>query len=415
MIPINAAEWIGLVHAPLLVIGEAHRRVQHANAAAAALLGSDPAGQGLSQLVGDFAAGRLAAILDQTLPADELVLDCVLPTGPAKLGFRFARPAGSAVTVVTLTQHAVDVGPQPPVVDWSRLLQTVVERLPVGVEIYDSGFNELYANRLSDDLFLYDDTPLRPHHDVWWERAFPDPEVRDRVIEEWRRLIRTARANPDGALRTEWEVVCRDGASRIIQFRFRIIGDSYVVVFWDVTERRRLEEEFRRLAGTDALTETYNRRRFFEAGRSEFRQAELSGQHLCLLMLDMDRFKRVNDQFGHGAGDTVLKEVAMRCRAILRQNDILARIGGEEFAILLPGADKEYGARVAQRLMAAIRSEPITTSALAFHVQASIGIAVRQDDDANLEAMLERADRALYLAKARGRSRIVIGDSTLRS
>ncbi|HQS09933.1 MAG: hypothetical protein B7Y12_22105 [Rhizobiales bacterium 24-66-13] len=415
MMPINAAEWIGLVHAPLLVIGGAHRRVQHANAAAAALLASDPTGQALSELVGDFAAGRLTAILDQTLPADELVLDCVLPTGVAKLGFRFARPAGTDVTVLTLARHAADTGPHPPVVDWSRLLQTVVERLPVGVEIYDSGFNELYANRVSDDLFLYDDTPLRPHHDAWWERAFPDPEVRGRAIEEWQRLIQAARANQDGVLRTEWEVVCRDGANRIIQFRFRIIGDTYVVVFWDVTERRRLEEEFRRLAGTDALTETYNRRRFFETGRSEFRLAELSGQNLCLLMLDMDRFKKVNDQFGHGAGDTVLKDVAARCRAILRQNDIIARMGGEEFAILLPGADKEYGARIAQRLMAAIRSEPITSGALTFHVQASIGIAVRQDDDANLEAMLERADRALYLAKARGRSRIVIGDSTLRS
>ncbi|OYY80401.1 MAG: hypothetical protein B7Y61_15885 [Rhizobiales bacterium 35-66-30] len=130
------------------------------------------------------------------------------------------------------------------------------------------------------------------------------------------------------------------------------------------------------------MTETYNRRRFFETGRSEFRLAELSGQNLCLLMLDMDRFKKVNDQFGHGAGDTVLKDVAARCRAILRQNDIIARMGGEEFAILLPGADKEYGARIAQRLMAAIRSEPITSGALTFHVQASIGIAVRQDDDA---------------------------------
>ncbi|MFG1420829.1 GGDEF domain-containing protein [Roseixanthobacter liquoris] len=414
--PIKAANWIGLVHAPVLVIGGTRPRVLHANAAAAALLGSDPKGQLLSGLIGDFAACRLGAFLDQSLPADELVLDCVLSTGPAKLGFRFARPPGETdVTVLTLALHAADLYPQPPVVDWSRLLQTVVERLPVGVEIYDSGFNELYANHVSDELFLYDDTPLRPHHDAWWDKAFPDAEVRGRVIEEWQRLIQAARADQDSVQRTEWEVVCRDGARRIIQFRFRIIGDTYVVVFWDVTERRRLEEEFRRLAGTDALTDTYNRRRFFEAGRSEFKLAELSGQQLSLLMLDMDRFKKVNDQFGHGAGDTVLKEVAARCRAILRQNDIIARMGGEEFAILLPGADKEYGARIAQRLMAAIRSEPITSGDLTFHVQASIGIAVRNPDDPNLEAMLERADRALYLAKARGRSRIVIGDSTLRS
>ncbi|MFG1397571.1 GGDEF domain-containing protein [Roseixanthobacter pseudopolyaromaticivorans] len=415
MMPINAAEWIELVHAPLLVVGS-DCRVRAANAAAAVLLVSDPRGQALCELVGDFAADLLAAVLDQTLPADELVLDCVLPTGAAKLGFRFARPAdASDVTVLTLARHAADPGPHPPVVDWSRLLQTVVERLPVGVEIYDSGFNELYANHLSDDLFLYDDTPLRPHHDAWWDRAFPDPEVRGRVIEEWQHLIHAARADQSSVLRTEWEVVCRDGASRIIQFRFRIVGDTYVVVFWDVTERRRLEQEFRRLAGTDALTDTYNRRRFFEAGGAEFKLANLSGHDLCLLMLDMDRFKRINDQFGHGAGDTVLKEVAARCRAVLRQNDIIARMGGEEFAILLPGADKDYGARVAQRLMAAIRSEPITSAALTFHVQASIGIAVREPDDPNLEAILERADRALYLAKARGRSRIVVGDSTLRT
>lgn len=165
----------------------------------------------------------------------------------------------------------------------------------------------------------------------------------------------------------------------------------------------RLHEEARRLSHTDPLTGLYNRRTLTESLRREVERASRFGHRLCVLVLDLDRFKEVNDSYGHGAGDAVLVEFARRVRAVIREVDLAFRSGGEEFVVLLPETDAAGGVIVAQRLGAAIRGTPVSAPSRPITVTVSVGIAVFPDHGSSGTAVLEIADQALYAAKAGGR------------
>jgi two-component system, cell cycle response regulator len=165
----------------------------------------------------------------------------------------------------------------------------------------------------------------------------------------------------------------------------------------------RLHEEARRLSHTDPLTGLYNRRTLTESLRREVERASRFGHTLCVLALDLDRFKEVNDSYGHAGGDAVLVEFARRVRGVIREVDLAFRSGGEEFVVLLPETDAAGGAIVAQRLGAAIRGTPVSAASRAIPVTVSIGIAVFPQHGSGGRAVLEIADQALYAAKAAGR------------
>lgn len=164
-------------------------------------------------------------------------------------------------------------------------------------------------------------------------------------------------------------------------------------------------EQLRRLATTDPLTGAANRLAFDEAAIRETERARRFGMPLSLVLLDLDRFKAVNDTWGHGVGDAVLVEVVRRLRAELREIDVLARVGGEELAVLLPMTPSPAAADTARRLAAALRARPVTRGAIAVPVTASFGVA-QVDPAAGFEAARDRADRALYDAKRLGRDRV---------
>ncbi|BDG03667.1 GGDEF domain-containing protein [Anaeromyxobacter oryzae] len=161
------------------------------------------------------------------------------------------------------------------------------------------------------------------------------------------------------------------------------------------------------VARRDALTGLANRRAFDEALAREVARARRAGTPLAAAILDVDHFKRVNDGHGHATGDRVLAEVAARARAVLRAGDLLARIGGEELAALLPGADLAGAAELAERIRRAVAGAPITAGPAALQVTASLGCAVLAPDDADGGALLARADARLYEAKRAGRDRVV--------
>lgn len=171
----------------------------------------------------------------------------------------------------------------------------------------------------------------------------------------------------------------------------------------------RLFGEVRRLAATDTLTEVHNRHQFFALAEAEWDAARLLGRPLAAMMLDIDHFKRVNDTHGHAAGDEVLRAVAQRCRAALRDGDVLGRYGGEEFALVLPGADESAALLVAERLRALIGGAPLAVPGGEVPVTISVGVAAAGDTTASLAALLNRADEALYAAKAAGRNRVTAG------
>ncbi|OLB65692.1 MAG: hypothetical protein AUI10_05825 [Actinobacteria bacterium 13_2_20CM_2_72_6] len=170
-------------------------------------------------------------------------------------------------------------------------------------------------------------------------------------------------------------------------------------------ENVRVHEEAQRLSHTDALTSLYNYRTLRDSLRREVERASRFGHRLCVLALDLDRFKEVNDSYGHAAGDVVLVEFARRVRSVIREVDLAFRRGGEEFVVLLPETDALGGIVVAERINAALRDVPIGVpgTGRCISVTVSIGIAVYPEQGATGPAVLEVADEALYAAKAAGR------------
>ena len=128
---------------------------------------------------------------------------------------------------------------------------------------------------------------------------------------------------------------------------------------------------------------------------------------LSILMIDIDHFKKINDTYGHALGDLTLQIFSSTCSKILRDNDILARIGGEEFAVVLVETEETVALKIAERIRKNISQAIISDKKISFNFEISIGLAVLQDSDAKIEDTLKRADRALYKAKNLGRNRVV--------
>ena len=171
----------------------------------------------------------------------------------------------------------------------------------------------------------------------------------------------------------------------------------------------RLHEEMQKLAITDALTGLYNRRGFFELGQREVERSRRFNRALVAIMMDVDRFKFINDLYGHPAGDRVLQEVARRCADNLRRIDLLGRFGGDEFTLLLPETDIYRARGVAERLRYCVAVEPVETDRGPVEVTVSLGIARATSSTPDLEVLIGRADAAMYLAKQAGRNRVEFG------
>jgi diguanylate cyclase (GGDEF)-like protein len=172
-----------------------------------------------------------------------------------------------------------------------------------------------------------------------------------------------------------------------------------------VTELRRAHDRLKEMASTDALTHLYSRRWWFDMASTEFARSRRNGADLSVLLVDLDHFKRVNDRFGHEAGDNVLKAFADLLRRECRQTDIIGRHGGEEFALALPETSLAAAQTVASRLTDGCRALALPAGDEFIRWSCSIGIADVREDDADIDAVLRRADAALYDAKRAGRDR----------
>ncbi|MCC6134966.1 MAG: sensor domain-containing diguanylate cyclase [Candidatus Contendobacter sp.] len=179
-------------------------------------------------------------------------------------------------------------------------------------------------------------------------------------------------------------------------------------VLSDITERKRILEELRHLATVDGLTGLYNRRHFMELCERELLRARRYRLEAALLMMDADLFKAVNDTHGHDVGDEVLQVIARLCQRQMRDADIIGRLGGEEFAVLLPQTGLEAALGTAERLRQAIAQTtlPLTTGRM-LRFTVSIGVSAGAAQTVSLQDLLKRADRALYVAKDRGRNQVV--------
>jgi diguanylate cyclase (GGDEF)-like protein len=244
--------------------------------------------------------------------------------------------------------------------------------------------------------------------EVWRNSVLPEDLLEEAVI-------RQAAIDHGAPYTPIFRIHRGDGSLRYIQARARIYFDAagkparMVGTNEDITEHRALLDRLEQQANQDYLTGLSNRRHFMVQGEMELARVQRYGEALSAFMLDIDHFKKINDTHGHKAGDIVLQKLGQLLRETLRTVDIIGRIGGEEFAILLPETDLGEASEIAERLREIIAgSEVILEAGLPLHFTVSIGVASLKEKEANLDILLSLADKALYQAKESGRNRVCV-------
>ena len=212
---------------------------------------------------------------------------------------------------------------------------------------------------------------------------------------------------------TEFRVLWPNGQTRYIKAVAKVFRDEHGQALRmlgtniDITERKQLEIELQRQAHIDFLTGVNNRGYFMELAEMELNRAIRYQNPLSILMLDIDYFKLVNDNYGHHTGDQVLQKLAEICNRTLREVDIMGRLGGEEFALLLPETDNQEAFEVAQRLRIAVsNTDVIIDDYPALQLTISIGVSSLSQNCNDLDLLLDLADKALYKAKNTGRNKV---------
>ena len=183
---------------------------------------------------------------------------------------------------------------------------------------------------------------------------------------------------------------------------------AFVLLLRDINDHADTTTRMIHASSSDHLTGILNRRAFFDLAEIEIRRWARAPRSLCLLAIDADFFKKVNDQFGHGVGDTVLKSMAEAITACMRETDIAARIGGEEFAVLLPHTELKDACSLAERIRAAVENIAIVIEDHHLNLTVSIGVAQMSSNIKDVENLMKLADGAMYCAKNLGRNRVEI-------
>lgn len=194
--------------------------------------------------------------------------------------------------------------------------------------------------------------------------------------------------------------------------RTKALGNTMTRLEAEIEERRRIEGELRRLATFDSLTGAFNRRVFFEQAELYFAQILDPSLPLAVLMFDLDRFKQINDRFGHVAGDFALKHFVKLCVDHVQPYNILGRLGGEEFALLLPEATDSVALEVGELVCKVCKATPVLVNGQTISLTVSVGVANRSSADHTFAQMLERADQYMYLAKNSGGDRVMTSASS---
>lgn len=362
-----------------------------------------------------------ALLIALALPA---VFYLVLPTSPlpalllgagfsllAMAAYLLPSPQDSAATGVLLGMLTINVVLALTHLHWSRLrrlqwsanravfgqrrmLRRILQAVPVPL---------IVSMRTSGRIVALNEAARRQ-----FGPQAPDVLPADRLLDR-RDLVRLRRAlrqygsieNFETRLRTADQTV-HDILLALTTVQYHDI-DALVTVWIDITGRKEMEAKLKRLASTDGLTGIANRAYFFAAAAGEISRARRNGLPLSVVMIDIDLFKRINDTYGHEVGDRTLEAFCALCHGLIRDQDLLARLGGEEFGLMLPHTDRAGALALAERIRQAVDRTPM--GAPAVHITVSLGIAGLGTDEAGISAALSRADQALYAAKHAGRNR----------
>ena len=285
-------------------------------------------------------------------------------------------------------------------------LRAVLEVLPYPIYIARRSDGQmLFVNRKSCLLFQQGVGQLLRGHS---SQLYVEPKDRENLL----KLLENV---PD--IR-EVEVQMKTGQGRVFTAEIAAITLEYsgaaavLVALNDISQRKEMEAELFRQASTDALTGISNRRYFQSQAEQELRRARRFARDMTVMMIDIDHFKAINDEHGHAAGDAVIQNVVKRAQDCLRQSDSIGRIGGEEFAVLLPETALNAAYDVAERLRNHIQERPLIAGHTAVPCTVSIGIAQLSAQDGSIDELFHQADLALYSAKNKGRNRVEIAPPT---
>ena len=285
------------------------------------------------------------------------------------------------------------------------LLREATAVLSEGFALFDPEDRLILCNGSFAEFYGMPPKALEGRHFSWFARTYLARHYPELEPDQRAALLATILRSHESADGSPREI--RAAERWYVMRCSRMLNGCRVLLRSDVTHLKRVEEELRRLATIDELTELYNRRFFFAQGRRLLERCRQNAQPVGLLLFDLDHFKSINDSFGHEAGDAVLRAVALCCRRTLRPGDLVARLGGEEFAVLLPESDRSQATRVAERLRRALAALEVPCDRTRIRITVSIGLATPEDTPGGLDSLLAAADRALYAAKRGGRDRVV--------
>jgi diguanylate cyclase (GGDEF)-like protein/PAS domain S-box-containing protein len=364
-------------------------------------------------------------LLDLGLPEDaERVTETLMGLGPAsgEVGtWRHRRKDGAAIEAEMVSFRIQFARQQARVViarDVTRRKHTHevmwrdLERFGLASKVtsdamldWDLMTDQLWRSENYEQLFGPGGLEVGTNMAAWFEDIHPDD--RARVQEQLLALIKSA----DNQWSDEFRLVRVHAEQKVVH----VFARGYISraedgsarrmngVLQDITERKEQEERTRFLADHDELTELPNRGLFRQALNKALQRAERSGKMLSILFFDLDRFKNINDSLGHDAGDEVLRAVAERLTACVRKIDLVARFGGDEFAVLTEGLTAEDQASTVARKILETLSKPMILAGRQYRPAASIGISTYPTDGRDAQSLLKNADIAMYRAKEEGR------------
>ncbi|KIL99954.1 diguanylate cyclase (GGDEF domain) with PAS/PAC sensor [Paramagnetospirillum magnetotacticum MS-1] len=291
-----------------------------------------------------------------------------------------------------------------------RFAESLVETLPNPLWFTDPDGSLRLYNRAFREMFAVDGTDWhgQPAHSVLPQPLAGLDQLADMSL----------KAGGPGGLAFEASLDRPGDPRTLVVNKAMVISDcrgmpdepmGTIGIVTDITERKRMESQLRHLATTDELTGCLNRRAFFVVAEQELERASRYGGSVSVLMIDIDHFKQVNDRHGHAVGDRALKAATAAIRANLREIDSFGRLGGEEFAAMLPETPLAGALLVAERLREAVAAIvlPLGENEAPLRLTTSLGVAERRAEETSLDQILARADTALYRAKAEGRNRVL--------
>lgn len=348
---------------------------------------------------------------------------------PFHLEYRFLRPDGMIVWVLGQAIHYYSghgnvfgfIGSitdithnklvEEEIKNKEQQLSFVLEGAELGFWDWDIAKGKVDRNKRWAEMLGYSYEEIKNTTQQWTDFIHPDDRER-----AWQSINEVLEGR-SSSHKAEYRMLHKDGSTRWILDQANVIQRDSAAnpirmsgTHTDITERKHLEEELRHQAHFDYLTEVCSRGYFMEQAELELMRALRYGNALSLFMLDIDFFKRINDSHGHKAGDAVLVKLGEICREILREVDIIGRVGGEEFAVLLPETNKDEATEVAERLREALANTKVVlpSGGLPLYFTVSIGLSALTGKDDNLDTLFYQADKGLYQAKESGRNKVCV-------